>query len=182
MRRKSHIAMGKYLLEHHMPNVGSLNKKAFIFGCIQPDHNAFTYLKGSFRCQWLRGHNYCNASRYIRKLLCRLVRKKSLSVWDYYALGKLIHYTCDAFTLAHNDSFSGDLYAHRAYEAMLQEYFLSWLQSDPRIDLFHSHAITESVEAYHIEYSKSQSSVHTDAQYALSACCCIISALIRRKI
>ena len=98
MRGKSHRCLGQYLVEKYMPHAPKRYIRAFLIGCIEPDRNPVTYLKGSIRCQWLRGHNYENARRYMRRLSERLERKERLFLIDYYALGKLIHYTVDAFT------------------------------------------------------------------------------------
>ena len=113
MRGKSHRCLGQYLAQHYMPDVPKPYVKAFQLGCIEPDRNPITYLKGSFRCQWLRGHNYRNARRFMREISWRLEKKDKLNLWDYYTLGKLIHYTTDAFTYAHNDSFTTSFSDHR---------------------------------------------------------------------
>ena len=105
MRGKSHRCLGKYLVQHYMSDTPERYVKAFLLGCIEPDRNPATYLKGSIRCQWLRGHNYRNARRFMRAISARLERKEKLGLFDYYTLGKLIHYTTDAFTYAHNDTF-----------------------------------------------------------------------------
>ena len=105
MRGKSHRCLGKYLVQHYMSDTPERYVKAFLLGCIEPDRNPATYLKGSIRCQWLRGHNYRNARRFMRAISARLERKETLKLFDYYTLGKLIHYTTDAFTYAHNDTF-----------------------------------------------------------------------------
>ena len=105
MRGKSHRCLGKYLVQHYMSDTPERYVKAFLLGCIEPDRNPATYLKGSIRCQWLRGHNYRNARRFMRAISARLERKEKLNLFDYYTLGKLIHYTTDAFTYAHNDTF-----------------------------------------------------------------------------
>ena len=105
MRGKSHRCLGKYLVQHYMSDTPERYVKAFLLGCIEPDRNPATYLKGSIRCQWLRGHNYRNARRFMRAISARLEKKEKLGLFDYYTLGKLIHYTTDAFTYAHNDTF-----------------------------------------------------------------------------
>ena len=117
MRGKSHLRIAQYLVERYMPDVPKRCQTAFRIGCIEPDRNPATYLKGSIRCQWLRGHNYQNARKFMKAIACRLERKEKLNLFDYYTLGKLIHYTTDAFTYAHNDTFPTNLTDHREYEA-----------------------------------------------------------------
>ena len=113
MRGKSHITIGNYLIHRYMVETPQIYRTAFLFGCIEPDRNPLTYLKGSLRCQWLRGHNYRNARRYMRRISIRLENRTSWTMLDYYTLGKLIHYTTDAFTYPHNDSFTTALQDHR---------------------------------------------------------------------
>ena len=124
MRGKSHRCLGKYLVQHYMSDTPERYVKAFLLGCIEPDRNPATYLKGSIRCQWLRGHNYRNARRFMRAISARLEKKEKLGLFDYYTLGKLIHYTTDAFTYAHNDTFPTALSDHREYEAALRKAIL----------------------------------------------------------
>ena len=111
MRGKSHLRIAQYLLDHYMPNIPTRYQRAFRIGCIEPDRNPATYLKGSIRCQWLRGHNYKNARRFMRTISARLEKKERFNLFDYYTMGKLIHYTTDAFTYAHNDTFPVQLKA-----------------------------------------------------------------------
>ena len=72
MRGKSHLIIAQYLLDHYMPDIPKRYQLAFRLGCIEPDRNPATYLKGSLRCQWLRGHNYKNAQRFMTTMAGRL--------------------------------------------------------------------------------------------------------------
>lgn len=177
MRGKSHITLGQYLIRHYMQNLPGHHIKAFLIGCIEPDRNPATYIKGSLRCQWLRGHNYRNARRFMRKISIRLEQKQTLNVLDYYALGKLIHYTADAFTSAHNADFAATLSDHRLYEIQLQDYFLAYLKEDPAVNPHTAKSIMEVIGRYHREYSRQLSDVHRDSTFALHACCSVLSIL-----
>ena len=177
MRGKSHYRLGEYLAERYMGHIPRHCVRAFLIGCVEPDRNPVTYIKGSFRHQWMRGHNYHNAKRFLSRLSRRLEQKMQLSILDYYALGKLIHYTADAFTLAHNRFFPRDLSCHRRYEAQLQEYFLQYLQENPTVDLRPDMEIMEAVRLCHREYSVQPPHIHTDAAYILRACCYTMSIL-----
>lgn len=182
MRGKSHRYLGQYLVRHYMNNVPQLYKKAFLIGCVEPDRNPATYLKGSIRCQWLRGHNYRNARRFMRSISCRLEKKEKLSFFDYYTLGKLIHYTTDAFTYAHNDTFPTNLSDHREYEVALQEHFLAYIEEDPEVDPKVARSIMEAIYSYHQEYEDQESSIHIDSRFALAACCCVVAVLFPKPI
>ncbi len=177
MRGASHRSLGKYLAGRYLEDVPTRYIRAFQMGCIEPDRNPATYLKGSLRCQWLRGHNYKNARRYMRSISWRLENKEKLNLLDYYTLGKLIHYTADAFTYAHNDTFTTKLGDHREYEVALQEHFLAYLEEDPQVDVKTARSIMEGIYSYHREYIDQPIDIHTDAEFALTACCCVLAVL-----
>lgn len=182
MRGKSHVCLGQYLVERYLTDVPRKYTRAFLFGCVEPDRNPVTYLKGSLRCQWLRGHNYRNARRFMRKVSLRLERRETWGLWDYYTLGKLIHYTTDAFTYAHNADFPHALSDHREYEVRLQDHFLEFMKSDPQVDPKVAGTIMEAIGRYHRQYEAQARSIRTDSQFALAACCCVLAVLFPRPI
>lgn len=182
MRGESHRCLGKYLAQKYMSDVPKRYVSAFLIGCVEPDRNPATYLKGSFRCQWLRGHNYRNARRFMRHISSRLENKAQWNLFDYYTLGKLIHYTTDAFTYAHNEAFPKDLSNHREYEHALQEHFLSFMEQDPQVDVTVARSVMEVISSYHRLYEKEKITIHTDARFALTACCCVLAVLFAKPI
>ena len=76
MRGKSHLCLGHYLTQHYMDSLPQRYRKAFLVGCIEPDRNPMTYFKGSLRSQWMRGHNYNNASHFMQRISRRLENKE----------------------------------------------------------------------------------------------------------
>ena len=178
---KSHISLGQFLIARYFPDLPRRYHRAFLLGCIEPDRNPVTYLKGSFRCQWLRGHNYPNARRFMEKIAARLEGRKHLTLFDYYTLGKLIHYTADAFTYAHNATFPGDLSFHRAYEIRLQTYFLNYLKNPPCLDIRPSGRIMDDIGSYHRSYSLREADIHRDCLFTLQASCCVLAVLTASK-
>ena len=165
-----------------MKNVPAPYIWAFRLGCIEPDRNPATYLKGSFRSQWLRGHNYGNAKRYMFRISRRLEKKEHLNVLDYYTLGKLIHYTTDAFTYAHNEEFSTDLGEHMTYEAALQNYFLEYMQAEPNGSELCADSIAEAIRIQHRDYIRKPADIRTDTKYALKVCCTILALLLAPRV
>lgn len=182
MRGKSHISLGYYLLSHYLPDLPKYKRLAFLLGCIEPDRNPTTYLKGSIRFQWLRGHNYHNAKKFMHRISARLEQKDTWNLFDYYTLGKLIHYTADAFTFAHNASFPDNLSGHREYEVKLQEYFLRYLQEEPQIDICFENSIAAVISCYHQEYTSMNTDVGRDSRFILHACCCVLAVLLTPRI
>lgn len=182
MRGQSHLCLGRYLAGRYMNHIPQTSVRAFLLGCIQPDRNPMTYLKGSIRHQWLRGHNYRNARRFMKRISRRLEAKDKLNLYDYYTLGKLIHYTADAFTYAHNRDFPSQLRNHMEYEATLQEHFLSYLEQEPHVDIILAKNIMDAICQYHLDYEQEESSLHNDSRFALAACCCVLAALYAKPL
>ena len=182
MRGKSHLRIAQYLLDHYMPDIPKRYQRAFRIGCIEPDRNPATYIKGSIRCQWLRGHNYKNARQFMHTISVRLEQKQKFHLLDYYTLGKLIRYTTDAFTYAHNDTFPAQLKEHKVYEDALQEHFLQFMEQDPQVNVPVARTIMEAICNYHKEYEQTASNIHTDSHFALNACCCVLTILCLKPI
>ncbi len=156
--------------------------RAFLVGCIEPDRNPATYFKGSIRCQWLRGHNYGNSLHYMTRISRRLEHKERLHMMDYYTMGKLIHYTTDAFTYAHNAEFSENLTGHLEYETALQNHFLEYLQTHPQVDDQDFRSVMAAIRAYHRDYIHQDVDIHNDSKFALQACCCVLALLLTPRI
>lgn len=182
MRGKSHQHLGKFLVRRYMSDAPNRYVRAFLIGCIEPDRNPVTYLKGSIRRQWLRGHNFENAKRYMYRIARRLERKPRWTLLDYYTLGKLIHYTTDAFTYAHNESFGTALSDHQVYEASLQEYFLDYLSTHPEVETAAFRSVADAIRSYHRAYSRTNADIRTDSRFALTASCCVLSILFANRI
>lgn len=182
MRGKSHRSLGLRLTREFPGNTKGRHIRAFLLGCIEPDRNPLTYFKGSLRCQWMRGHNYENARHYMQRISARLERKKQWNLLDWYTLGKLIHYTADAFTYAHNNTCPAQLDVHREYEAKLQNYFLEFLQGDPQVDFTLAKSVMETVNEHHKQYMDLPADIRTDSRFALTACCCVLAVLFTPRI
>lgn len=182
MRGKSHSCLGQYLIHHYMSHTSGFQQKAFLFGCIQPDRNPLTYLKGSVQCGWLRGHNYDNAERFLRRISRRLEDRQALGLWDHYTLGKLIHYTADAFTYAHSRDFPHGLSGHREYETALQEHFLHYLRQHPVPEIISAGSIMETIGHCRRVYLAQPQGISTDCTFSLQACCSILSVLPAHRL
>ncbi len=184
MRNKSHATMGRVLLREYMPGIPAGNARLFLLGCTQPDKNPATYIKGSLRSHWMRGHNYTNSNRFMMRLAMRLDGKEHFSPWDYYCLGKLIHYTLDAFTYAHDERFGDSLTAHRQYEVALQNYFLVQLYRRPIPSCHYRGSPAALIRLMHTAYAKMPGCIETDTGYAIRTCCLLtqrLTAQLRSK-
>lgn len=177
MRNQSHALMGRILLQEYLNDLPTAHRKLFLLGCTQPDKNPTTYIKGSLRSQWMRGHNYSNASRYIIRLAEQLDGKDHFTPWDCYCMGKLIHYTMDAFTFAHDERFPKKLKTHRLYEARLQNFFLAQVRRRPIPSASFQGSPTALICTMHASYSRLPGNIETDTDYAFRACCLLAQRL-----
>ena len=170
MKQESHRQLGHYLIDHLQVRPKRRHTRAFLIGCVEPDRNPLSYLKGSLRSRWFYGHNYQNADRWIERHIRQLSNKSSWNLWDYYCMGKLIHYTSDAFTYVHNNCFTESISAHRAYEDKLQVQFLKCLAERAyAYDSFvqNPNAFFRNV---HETYLEDRANIHRDCQYILNMC------------
>jgi len=184
MKSNSHRTLGRYLIDTYMQEYPDFCRKAFTIGCIQPDKNPTTYLKGSFRWQWFRGHNWDNAKRYIRKSGDRLQNRRELRLLDYYRLGKLIHYTADAFTYAHNKHYTDNLSAHRDYERNLNsrlEDYLEQFSTDLGIIFDPNGSVSDFISKNHKRYMGHLPCIENDMEYCVRMCAQVLQMLLQSK-
>lgn len=167
MKLKSHLFLGAWLLHGGTVSISLINRTAFLSGCVEPDLNICTYLKGSFHGQKLRGHNYPNLLPRIQKLISDLEHSKAETPLYYYRLGKLTHYLADAFTWPHNTAFHGSLWEHILYEEQLEQCFLTSAPGKIRqagtIDN-HRNLLLAILEQ-HTAYLNAPTGIQTDIEY-----------------
>lgn len=182
MTAEGHQLLGHYLAQKYMNGAPRRYTRAFLIGCVQPDKNPTTYIKGSIRSQWLRGHNWGNSQRYIHRLTKRLERKERLYLLDFYTMGKLIHYTTDAFTFAHNECFQENLMVHRRYERTLQRYFSRYLESAPEESPENTGHVMDMIRENHQDYENAPNGVYVDSRFAVSVCSSVLEILLDQKM
>lgn len=183
MKRRSHLGLGKKLSLEYFHHTSKYGRSAFLLGCMQPDWNLATYLKGSRTYEWLRGHNYNNARRCMERLARYLESSHKWGLLSYYRLGKLTHYITDAFTQAHNHWFEGDLSVHNDYEKRLQEHFLSRLERPwtPRRELLaYAENISELIHRTHLRYESHGGDCVTDTRFVYAVTSEVLARLFAR--
>lgn len=178
MKQESHRLLGHYLIDHLEALPKGRHTRAFLIGCVEPDRNPLTYLKGSLRSRWFYGHNYQNADRWIERHITRLRKKERWNLWNYYCMGKLIHYTSDAFTYVHNNCFTDSISAHRAYEDELQAQFLVCLDQGKRSPETEHMDLNSFFRAAHQRYLESVANVQRDCQYILDMTTLLLGQLL----
>jgi hypothetical protein len=120
METTDHALLATLLLSGSRANLSLPARLLFRFGCIEPDINKLTYLRGSLRTRMLRGHNAEITETHIKNKLERFTRRTKHSLLDWFVLGTTIHYIADSFTFAHNGrAFGKSLRKHIGYEKEL---------------------------------------------------------------
>ena len=165
MKTESHKLLGEYLINHCRSVNDWRYKKAFLWGCVEPDYNVLTYLKGSRSIQPFRGHNFKNAEHFILGMIGQLERTKRWGIKEYYRLGKLIHYISDAFTYPHNEHCSESLKGHLRYEGELHNSFRDFVAAPQKKPEESASSVEEYVLSAHRRYVNASAGVSTDMPY-----------------
>ena len=160
MKTETHWKLGLKILKQEMSEMPLKSRMAFAFGCIKPDIDIFSYLRG-FKTKPFYGHNWSNAQKYIIKLTQKAERK-SLSSFGF---GLLVHYLCDAFTFTHNECFAGGFKAHAVYEKMLHTSFMEFESKAELFQLNITSKLSNAVENMHLRYTALPNTVFKDIEF-----------------
>lgn len=175
MQTRDHKMLAECLAAEIGNHIPCLSQKAFIFGCIEPDINPFTYLHGLTRGKKFHGHHYGNILLIMRKLFDSMQQKEYFGFPEYYRLGKLIHYVSDAFTFPHNKEFYGNLVKHCRYEAALHDQFINVLQRQKIMEMNQKGINSfRYIEDLHEAYLREAGSYEIDCRYILRAAAMLI--------
>ena len=179
MKSCSHKLFGLVMVRNIFPKADYLYVKAFLIGCVEPDYNFITYLRGSVKYDTFRGHNYENSFECMRRIAVKLMKKSVWGMVDYYRFGKLTHYILDAFTYPHNSIFSGNIMEHREYESRLAPKFnLGIMYFDWDIQYNNISDIMSFIDKYHSEYLKETPGIEQDIKYSVNAAAIAASVLV----
>lgn len=179
MQTNDHAKLARYLIKNSNSYGLHRHKFAFFIGCIEPDCNLFTYVRGSIHYKKLRGHNAENVKKHISKCLKELQKSKFESSFSYFVLGTLIHYTADSFTFPHNVAFEGGLKQHIAYEKSLNMMFLQTLENpNTTIEKMMYQNIQDYFDYHHQQYCIAKPSMQTDCHCILMVCANLLDQLL----
>ena len=175
MKKKDHLLLASFILDLFDSSVLTLHSAAFTAGCIEPDLNVFSYLRGSRKEKKFHGHNAGNCRTHLEKLLGKIEGRGLTSGYDCFLLGIAVHYIADSFTAVHNtDILDVDVKTHLEYENRLHEELMRAL-SKPFI--FEQDMLNTSLKDYvtdnHHSYSASAPSTKNDCSYIVKTCCAV---------
>ncbi len=160
MKTETHWKLALKILKNDLADMPIKSRVAFAFGCIKPDFDIFSYLRG-FKKKPFHGHNWNNAHNYIM----RLSQKAEQQNLGSFGFGLLVHYLCDAFTFAHNEGFCGGLKTHSVYEKLLHT---SLLENCKKTEAFHSGVsakLSKIIEDVHFRYMALPNTVFKDIEF-----------------
>ena len=181
MIAKDHRLLGEFLAQQMIKNTSPLATNLFVTGCVFPDQNPLTYLRGLYMGHPLKSHFLFLSYPEIIRLCNKLENRKKLCIWDYYTLGVLLHYVADAFTFPHNEHYRGSMLEHARYEFdLLHPAFEKYLTGEFRTEMCNANNM-QSIESIfselHGSYMQTEPSALCDTKYI-----CRISTIICEKI
>lgn len=175
MKTRDHLILGRYLINNCAVPQLKYHRKAFLLGCIEPDYNIFSYLRGMRRYKKFRGHNSENSFLFLMRCFDYFDGNKLNSSWDYFRLGAMIHYIADAFTAPHNGFWKEGILEHSAYESALHGSFKSMLESVcPEQIPYMEYA------PLHRAYCAQTHDIKSDFRYILTACLSVMRKYVLR--
>ncbi len=179
MLKESHKLLGEYLIHNCAELPKKRHQKLFLWGCVEPDYNYLTYLKGSLKNQPFRGHHYPNGQSRILCLVRRLKRSHRRNILNFYRLGKLMHYISDAFTHTHNPAFGGRVKGHHTYEINLHSRFKNGF-SGTVFPLLNPDSVSAEAIFFelHRQYTETAAGFFTDLDYILKVTAAVFDLLV----
>lgn len=162
METKDHLYLAK-LITGAADFGGKIKKSAFEYGCIYPDVNPLTYVKG---------HTYAGTASYVRNVIKRLYGKLKTPL-DYFDLGRAVHFIGDFFTFPHTPFFKENLSEHISYEGYLHRHIVSTkndIITESRDDISSSLKCISLLEKMYKKYCDSKKSVSSDWNYIRFTC------------
>ena len=180
MISKDHRLLGRFLARQ-IKNTSPLAIHLFVTGCVFPDHNPLTYLRGVCMGHPLKTHFLFLSYPEIIRLCNKLENRKRLYLWDYYSLGALVHYAADAFTFPHNEHYTGSMLEHAEYEHNeLHPVFEQYLREDFYMEgqrEYSRQSLCSFFSQMHDSYRDGEASPLWDAGYI-----CRISTVICERV
>lgn len=170
MRKKSHIALAKYLVNESRDKDLKKHKYAFYLGSVLPDIKpSFIYKRHEI------SETFPDWKNQIKLLTSLSTGEKEKNNSKYYRhLGEVSHYLADYFTYPHNQKFAGGLREHCSYEEDLKKKLRKHITSGKAashkkkyIEFAAPEALFDFVKKTHQEYLQQQNTVEGDINHII---------------
>lgn len=187
MKQRDHRALAYYLRAHFSEQVLLADRRwrLFLMGSVCPDYNPFTYMRGMGKSHGMLGHNLPYSEEYIQKQLIKLQRKGVHSAWDFFRLGRLMHYLADSFTYPHTLSKGIPMELHRAYEWRLHRLMKLLLRNGERREWLLPTTQDKDLVAFlrrqRNVYESMEKSVKSDCVRIILVCSTVFASLCKIK-
>lgn len=170
MRKKSHIALARYLVSESRDKELKKHKYAFYLGSILPDIKpSFIYKRHEI------SETFSDLQKQIEVLSAPDAGDKEKNNSKYYRhLGEVSHYIADYFTYPHNEKFTGGLREHCSYEEDLKKKLRWHIQSGKAasrkkkyIEFSAPEALFDFVRKSHQDYLMEHNTVEGDISHII---------------
>ena len=201
MQTKDHLALGHYLAYTFEINQ-SVNYYAFVLGNIMPDINKFSYIRGYFqlldenkrekktrhltindhRRMLIGGHTAEGSRFFVNRTYRKLTKKVNLTLWDYYRLGKAMHYLADRFTYPHTMLYYDGFFSHIRYEKELHYHMYNMLTRIPDVRFLVKKCFAHiDFNGMYRSYRKEAGKPEYDCLYILAVCIAYFDNILYNK-
>ena len=170
MRKKSHIALARYLVSESRDKELKKHKYAFYLGSILPDIKpSFIYKRHEIT------ETFPDLQKQMEVLSTPVEGEKEKSNSKYYKhFGEVSHYIADYFTYPHNEKFTGGFREHCSYEENLKKQLRQHIQSGKAasrkrkyIEFSAPEALFDFVKKSHQDYLLGQNTVEGDISHII---------------
>ncbi len=182
MQTKTHLALGHYLLSVEKDAGLHRHSGFFLLGCMEPDYNLATYLRGLKGHGVFHGHNAENSFAYVSGCLDSFEENGPGSGPDYFRLGALLHYVADAFTGPHNSFWTGGMVGHAVYELKLHGVLTNGLNTpDVCVPADGANSsLSEFFAQAHKRYCEDKRGPAADSHYIVQVCSALLRGILSR--
>lgn len=179
MRKKSHVSLARYLVDHIDEQELTQHWMAFCLGSILPD------CKPSFLTT---KHEMQGTFGQVQSEIYRLSQGENVANMRAYFrdLGQVVHYIADYFTFPHNPHYMGNLREHCRYEKYLKDNLREYIGSEEAAavraavqGLNTPEAICDLIRRRHEVYLKRMTNVQEDCRQIVWICYLVVEAVIR---
>ncbi|NLL46595.1 MAG: zinc dependent phospholipase C family protein [Clostridiales bacterium] len=182
MNTYSHALIGDLIYKYLKNNCDiHLDFEEFIMGNIIPDIRNTCVIRPHFIRFSLK-----YIQREIELFSHKLLRSREIPKAHSLKLGVICHYYTDFFCYSHNGGYKQRIKNHKKYEADLNNYFTSRVDTIGLIDLIPDRdiknsagEINERTARLHREYITAPPSYENDIYYSLLACAGAVASLVR---
>ena len=182
MRKKSHIALARYLIRQDCTQNILKYSKAFYLGSILPDLNP-----KMLTVPHEYASSYTDLQEYIRGLTDGWYAHSNPHMF-WRRLGIVLHYLADYFTYPHNTTYEGSLADHCLYEGDMKHSLRAYVKTEEAAKMFRMQKYGERrfesvdellsyIEKTHAQYLQSKHTVENDCRWIVETCSVVMLSI-----